>query len=127
MAVRYGCAQLRFEFLRVELALSLVLAGNHNVDPIGLVADVLVDPIEFDCERLGREADRAQHAQTTRVRYGCNDVATVGEGKDREFDAEAFADFGTHAGPRAEMRRNAVLNLDRSRQPGSAAGEAIDG
>jgi WS/DGAT/MGAT family acyltransferase len=41
------------ELLRVELAHALVLAGDDDVDAVGLVADVLVDPVELDLELLG--------------------------------------------------------------------------
>jgi len=32
-------------------------------DAVRLVADVLVDPLELDCELIGREADGAEHAE----------------------------------------------------------------
>ena len=56
-------AQRLLELLRVDLAHALVLAGDDDVDAVGLVADVLVDPVELDLELLGREADRAEHAE----------------------------------------------------------------
>ena len=45
------------------LAHALVLAGDDDVDAVGLVADVLVDPLELDLELLGGEADGAEHAE----------------------------------------------------------------
>jgi hypothetical protein len=43
--------------VRVGLAEALLLAdvagGHHGVDPVRLVADVLVDPLELDLELLG--------------------------------------------------------------------------
>jgi hypothetical protein len=89
-------AQLLLELLRVHLAHALVLPGDHEVDAVGLVADVLVDPLELDLELLGREADGAEHAEAARLRDGGHDVAAVGEGEDRELDAQAVAEIGVH-------------------------------
>ncbi len=47
-------AQRLGQLLRVHLAHALVLAGDDDVDAVGLVADVLVDPLELDLELLGR-------------------------------------------------------------------------
>ena len=77
---------------------ALVLAGDHDVDAVGLVADVLVDPVELDLELLGREADGAEHAEAAGLADGGDDVAAVGEGEDRELDAELVAEGGVHVG-----------------------------
>ena len=50
ISARSFCLELR---RRRGLALALVLAGDHDVDAVGLVADVLVDPLELDLELLG--------------------------------------------------------------------------
>ena len=42
---------------------ALVLVGDDDVDAVGVVADVLVDPVQLDLELLGREADGAEHAE----------------------------------------------------------------
>jgi hypothetical protein len=62
-----------------------------------MVADVLVNPIELDLELLRREADGAEHAETTRLADSDHDIAAVGEGEDRELDAEFVAYRGVHA------------------------------
>ena len=76
---------------------ALVLVGDDDVDAVGVVADVLVDPLELDLELLGREADRAQHAETAGLAHRDDDVAAVGEREDRELDAEFVADGSVHA------------------------------
>ena len=70
---------------------ALVLVGDHDVDAVGLVADVLVDPVELDLELLGGEADGAEHAEAAGLADRDDDVAAVGEGEDRELDAEFVA------------------------------------
>jgi hypothetical protein len=91
VAVRDGRAQLRLELVDVELALARVLPGNHDVDAVGLVAHVLVDPLELDLELVRGEADGPQDSEATGVADGSHDVAAVGEGEDRELDPESFA------------------------------------
>ncbi len=66
------------------------LFGDDDVDAVGVVADVLVDPVELDLELLGREADRAEHAEAAGLAHGDDDVAAVGEGEDRELDFHAL-------------------------------------
>ena len=39
------------------------LPGMTMSTPYGLIADVLVDPVELDLELLGREADGAEDAE----------------------------------------------------------------
>ena len=88
------------ELLRIGLAgaLPLVLARDHEVDAVGVVADVLVDPAQLDLELLGREADRAEHAEAARLRHRDDHVAAVGEREDRELDVEPVAEVGVHGG-----------------------------
>jgi hypothetical protein len=76
---------------------ALVLVGDDDVDAVGVVADVLVDPVEFYLELLGGEADGAEHAESTRLADGDDHVAAVCEGEDRELDAELIAEGGVHA------------------------------
>ena len=88
--------QLGLELHRVHLAHALVLAGDDDVDAVGVLADVLVEPVELDLELLGREADGAEHAESAGVGHRRDDVAAMGEGEDRELDAEPVADLGVH-------------------------------
>ena len=74
-----------------------------------MVTDVLVDPVQLDLELLRGEADRAEHAEATRLAHGDDDVTAVGEREDRELDVELVADGGVHAcssgGAVAELKR----------------------
>ncbi len=76
---------------------ALVLVRDHDVDAVGVVADVLVDPFQLDLELLGGEADRPQHAEATGLAHRDDDIAAVREREDRELDAELVADGSVHA------------------------------
>ena len=93
---RDGGEQLLFELLGVDLAHALVLAGNDDVDPVGLVTDVLVDPLELDFELVRWETHGAQHAEAAGTADRRHDVAAVTEGKDGELDPQLVTQFGTH-------------------------------
>jgi hypothetical protein len=95
----HGGEQHGLELLRVDLAHALVLAGDDDVDAVGLVTDVLVDPGELDLELFGRKADGAEHAEAAGLADRRDHVAAVGEGEERELDAESIAEGGVH-GPR---------------------------
>ena len=85
-------------FVGVHLAHSLVLAGDDDVDAVGMVADVLVDPVELDGQLLGAEAHRAEHAEPARPADSGDDVAAMGESEDRELDSELITDRCVHGG-----------------------------
>ena len=72
------------------------LPGITKSTPYGLSPDVLVDPAQLDLELLGREADRAEHAEAARLRHRDHHVAAVGEREDRELDVEPVAEVGVH-------------------------------
>ncbi len=76
---------------------ALVLVRDDDVDAVGMVADVLVDPVQLDLELFRREADGPEHAEAAGLAHGDDDVAAVGEGEDRELDIELVADGGMHA------------------------------
>jgi hypothetical protein len=112
MRLRHELLQLGFERRRVEVApLPLVLARDHDVDAVRLVADVLVDPLHLDLELLRRESHRAEHAEPARGGHRGRDVAAVREGEDRELDAEAFAEGGAHGDLRGRPLRTGVHTL----------------
>src|SRR5262249_40593674 len=74
-----------------------VLVRDDDVDAVGVVADVLVDPVQLDLQLLGREAHCAQHAETPGLADCDHDIAAVGEGEDRKLDAKLVANRGVHA------------------------------
>jgi hypothetical protein len=88
---------------------ALVLVRDDDVYAVGVVADVLVDPVQLDLELFGSEADRAEHSEAAGLAHGDNDITAVGEGEDRELDIELVADGGVHAcssfGAVAELKR----------------------
>ena len=49
---RDGLSQLLFELCGIEFAHSLVFLGNDEIDAIGSIADVLVDPLALHFELL---------------------------------------------------------------------------
>ena len=76
---------------------ALVFIGDHDVDPVRMVADVLVDPLELDLEFLRGEADRPQHTETAGLAHRDDDIAAVRERENRKLDAEFVADGSVHA------------------------------
>jgi hypothetical protein len=88
MALAEHLGELLPRHVRVH---TLVLVRDHDVDAVRVVPDVLVDPVQLDLQLLGREADRAEHAEAACLADGDDDVAAVGEGEDRELDAEVVA------------------------------------
>ena len=97
VALGHHGPQLLGQLLGVLLdALALVLAGDDDVDAVRVLADVLIDPVELDGELFGREADGPEHAEPTRLADSGDHVAAVGEGEDRELDAELVAHGGSH-------------------------------
>ena len=85
---------------RVAAVLVAGVLGRHDeVDAVGPVADLVLDPGEVDLELLGRVGHRAEHAEPAGLRDGGDDVAAVGEGEDRELDVEQVGDGGAHRSP----------------------------
>ena len=91
---------------------------------------MLVDPVQLDLELLGREADGAEDAEAAGLADGGDDVAAVGEGEDRELDAELVADVGVRMGQSALGDRRVVgvkrtgIVLDAVDEVGA---QAVDG
>ena len=98
MLLRHERIELLLEHLWRQIGgiHALVLVRNDDVDAIGMVADVLVDPLQLDLELIRRVSDRAQHAEPACLAHGDDDVPAVGERKDRELDVELVADGGVH-------------------------------
>ena len=70
--------------------------------------------MQLDLELLGREADGAEHAEAAGLGDGGDDVAAVGEGEDRELDAELVAEGGVHGvspsrGGRIGVKRTGIV------------------
>ena len=98
MLLGHHLAQRLGELLGGQVGVhALVLVRDHDVDPVRVVADVLVDPLQLDLELLGREADRPQHAETAGLAHRDDDIAAVREREDRKLDAEFVADGSVHA------------------------------
>ena len=74
---------------------------DHDVDAVRLAVHVLVDPLELELELLGRERERAEHADAAGVGDRGDDVAAVAEREDRELDPEPFAELVVHDVPPA--------------------------
>ena len=88
--------QLLLELRGIDVAHALVFLRDHDVDPVGLVADVRVDPVELLAQLLRREAHGAQHAEAAGLADGDDHVAAMGEGEDREVDAETVTERSAH-------------------------------
>ena len=81
---------------RVELAHALVLSRDHDVDAVGVITDVVVDPVQLGGELLGAEAHGSQHPEPPGLADGGHDVPAVGEGEDGELDIQTVTDLGVH-------------------------------
>ncbi len=75
-----------------------VLGGHDQVDAVGTLADLVLDPRQVDLELLGRVGDGAEHTESTCLRHGGDDIAAVAEGEDRELDVEHLGGGGLHRG-----------------------------
>lgn len=70
------------ELIRRQLGVhALVLVRDHDVDPVGVVADVFIDPVELDLQLLRREPNCSEHTKTTSFADGDHHIAAVSEGK----------------------------------------------
>ncbi len=95
--LRHHLAQRLGQLLRGQVGVhAFVFVRDHDVDAVGVIADVLVNPFQLDLQLLGREADRSEHAEPPGLADRYDDVAAVGEGEYRELDAEFVADRGVH-------------------------------
>ena len=75
---------------------ALVLVGDHDVDAVGVVADALIDPVQFDLQLFGGVSHGAQNSVPAGFADGYDDVATMSEGENRELDTEFVAKGGVH-------------------------------
>jgi len=64
---------------------------NTGDAPYGV--DVLVDPLELELELVGGERQGAEHPHAAGPAHRRGHVTAVGEGEDRELDAERLAQF----------------------------------
>ena len=67
MPLRNHLLQLGFKLLRVHLVHSFVLGRNNDVDAIGAVANMLVEPLEFSFELFGGKPNCAEDAEPTSI------------------------------------------------------------
>ena len=61
-----------------------------------MIADALIDPLEFDLELLRGEPHGAEHTETAGFTDGDHDVAAVGEREDGKLDTELIAEGSVH-------------------------------
>ena len=101
-----------------------VLGGHDQVDAVRAIADLGLDPVEVDLELAITVAGGAEHAHAACLRHGDDHVAAVGEGEDRQVDAEHVGDRGLHArillaaGPLVAGPANAWAHSIHSRASG---------
>jgi len=89
MLWRHHGLQHGFELSRFHIGIHpFVFLRDDDVDAVGLVADVGIDPVEFFLDALRRKADQPQHAEATGPGDFNDDITAVGEGKDRRVDTE---------------------------------------
>ena len=74
------------------LTLPLELGRHDEVDPVGLPADMVIDPRQFLVELLRSERGRAEHSESARIGHCADDVAAVTEGEKGEIGTELVTD-----------------------------------
>jgi hypothetical protein len=79
-----------------QLACARIRRRHYDVHAVGLVADMVVDPVELDSELFRREGQRPQHAETPGVRHRRYDITAMREGKDRELDPKGCGETRLH-------------------------------
>ena len=86
MSLRHLALEHSLELIRVRLADARVLLRNHDIDAVGQISDVRIDPVQLFLE-LGRcEADGAEDAEPSGLADRYDHVAAVGERKDGDFN-----------------------------------------
>ncbi len=88
--------ELTFERVGVDTLRQLDLGRHDEVDAVGLAVDVLVDPLQLDFELLGREVQRPEDAHAPGPAHRGDDVATMTEREDREFQAQVAGELSAH-------------------------------
>ena len=73
-----------------------VAGRNDQVDAVGAVAQLVLDPGQVGLQLGVAVGHRAQHAQTPGLGDGDHHVTAVGEGHDGELDIEHLGDRGLH-------------------------------
>jgi hypothetical protein len=69
---------------------------DEQVDTVGAAVAAGVDPGELDVELFGSAAGGAKDSEPAGSADGGDDVPAVGEGQEREVDAEPVAECGVH-------------------------------
>src|SRR5580658_10776567 len=88
--------QLLLELDRIDFAHALVLSRDYDIDAVGLVADLRIDPFQLVLELRRGIGERAEHAESARLGHGGDDVAAVAECENRELDPQSVAKLGMH-------------------------------
>ncbi len=77
-------------------ALAHIVLGDHHIHTVGLVADVLVNPVQLLAQLLRIHKAGAQHTQATGLADFHHHVAAMGKGEYGHIYAQIFTDFGVH-------------------------------
>ena len=84
----------------VECVATVSIAGvfgrHDQVDAVRLSAHFVLDPFEVDLELFWRVRNSAEDTEPAGFRDCGDDVATMAEGKDREFDVEHLGGSSLH-------------------------------
>ena len=99
-----------------------VLGRHDQVDSVGAVADLVLDPVEVDLELSLRVGHRAEHAHPAGLRHRGHDVAAVAEGEDRHIDAEHVGDRGLHVQQSHVARAGFLVRVSVHAIPCSTSG-----
>ena len=73
-----------------------VLRRCDQIDAVGAITDLVLDPVEVDLELAVGVADRPEHTEAPGTRHRRDDVSAVAESEDRQVDTEHLRDTGLH-------------------------------
>ena len=88
--------QLLLEFHRIDFAHALVLSRDDDIDAVGLVSHLRIDPFQLVLELRRGIGERAEHSESAGLGDGGDHVAAMAECEDRKLDSKSIAKLGMH-------------------------------
>ncbi len=87
---------LQFLFREAVFLASHIILRNHDVNAVGPVTDVRVDPVELFTQLLNIHKAGAQYTQPTGFAHCHYHVAAVCKGEDGRFYTDVVTESGAH-------------------------------
>ena len=88
--------QLLLEFDRIDFAHALVLSRDDDIDAVGLVSYLRIDPLQLVLELGSGIRECAEHSESASLGDGGNHVAAMAERENWKLDSKSIAKLGMH-------------------------------